>query len=370
MLKPYVKKLGSMDYRTEAWKTSRPGFDFSKFQLSDVGYMDISLNSMKVYTLEIRSSIYFRDLLFSMRPIHPWAQSLRSRPMEEKNLIVSSEYGYNEKQQTAIKKASRMLADGVPQDLVREVLPMALSTVYTVTIDLRTLIGFLNMISEIKFLSDNYLYVFLEALDDIDEYLLNQIRSFKDFYLLNQPEYKIRTEWAGSMIFGSYIMKSALMSQFIRKHNSLVKTDLWNLAYINAHDFYQSDKFQVAFYIDGHQYESMIKLRSHWFSDWSYDMWGYIVGDYIKNMSAEDFWNFIPNGAGKPDPYFGDTISRVTGEENSIPCPIMCEAPYLIDKRLEELGDNPVIQKYLEIKSFIPDNPDNEYRKMYERLGR
>ena len=114
-----------------------------------------------------------------------------------------------------------------------------------------------------------------------------------------------------------------------------------------------------------------MSLRSHWFADWSNDMWGQIVGDYIKDMSVEEFWDFLPNGNGKEDPYHRDMISRVKGEEHNLPCPIMCETPSLIKRRLQIHGKNPIISKYIELlySGYFTDNPSNEFRQMYMDNG-
>jgi hypothetical protein len=164
-------------------------------------------------------------------------------------------------------------------------------------------------------------------------------------------------------------MKNALMSQFLRQHHSSVKTELWNLIPAYAEKYMdQNDEVNVTCYADKAAYVKLMSLRSHWFADWSEDMWGGIVGDFIQQMNPREFWEFLPNGNGKQDPYFRDMMSRVTREEHNLPCPIMCEWPDLIEARAEMYSaSNPIIKAYrgLVAKGFIKDNLNNKYRRMY-----
>jgi hypothetical protein len=88
-------------------------------------------------------------------------------------------------------------------------------------------------------------------------------------------------------------------------------------------------------------------------------------------MTAEEFWNFIPNGGGRPDPYWADVYNRVLMEDPGVPCPIMCEWPELLQRKKEEVGESMLMDKYEDLVSagLIKDNPDNIHRKKYISLG-
>jgi len=100
-------------------------------------------------------------------------------------------------------------------------------------------------------------------------------------------------------------------------------------------------------------------------------MWGDLINDYIADMSVVEFWDFLPNGGGKRDPYWADVYNRVLRKDPGIPCPIMCEWPEMIDKKEEEVGSSLITNMYKALfeGGFIKDNPDNEYRKLYLQLG-
>ena len=131
----------------------------------------------------------------------------------------------------------------------------------------------------------------------------------------------------------------------------------------------QGDNIGITFIANRNAYNNLMSLRSHWFADWA-GPWGRMVGDYISDMSAGEFWKFIPNGNGKKDPYYRDMMSRVTGEEHNLPCPIMLEYPELVYRRVEQEGDNLVIERYVELveQGYIVDNPYNVLRIKYLKM--
>lgn len=373
-MKPNVKLISVSDNRESAWKFSRPGFDHSELDMNAIGGMDMSLNSLCMLTFEVHSSLIFRDWMFSIRPIFPWARSSRSAPLTSDNSQISAEFGSIGAER--VQMVLEAIEKGVPQDKAREGLPMSMATAYTVTMDLRTCIGMVKAMEEL----DDSMYQiygkrFNSAMSKISGAKNSSVKSFKEQYMLIPEEFGMTGATnMGKTMIGFYDMKSALMAQFLRMSHASVRTSIWNeindSGYINMGHRSQDDNFKVAFSCDIEAYHKLMVLRSHWFADWSDDMWGNIVGDYIEGMDTETFWNFIPNGNGKKDPYHRDMISRITGEEHNLPCPIMTECPSLVEQRYKDLGDNKIIQMYLRLcrLGYIDNNPDNKLRKQYESL--
>ena len=370
---PYVKCLAVMDERKAAWNTSRPDFKPGDLPFDEVERMDLSLNSMRVYTLEIRSSVLFRDLIFSLRPMQAWAQSTRSAPLNRETLRLSSEFMFNERDNDNIDKMMALHESGESRDKIRSLLPLSISTVYTMTIDHRVLMGFLLSLRDLnEVLFQLYGHLILTAIDGYDAFNNTTVKPIHPFVMINDDERINGTESAGSMVFGHYKMKCALAAQFLRQHYSKIKIGYWDLVadYYNV-QMLQSDKIDVAYYIDKQSYARLMQLRSHWALDFSMDMWGTMLFDYTKNMTAEQFWNFIPQGGGKRDPYWADVYNRVLRKDPGIPCPIMTESYDMILEREKEIGFNHILEKYkdLFLLGLIKDNPENEYRKLYHSLG-
>ena len=364
-MKPNVLLTNVADSRENAWIYSRPGFDHSDLDMEKIGSMDMSLNSLCMLTFEVTSSIVFRDWLFTIRPIFPWARSSRSAPLTIDNVDISDEFG--ELGRIAILGVLDDIKMGIPQDQAREHLPLSMSTSYTVSMDFRTCCGMIKTIEEMdKNMFMTYGRLFGLQINHIKGYKTSSVRPFHDSYAIdhNKDGFK-RVE-----------VKFALMSQMIRSSNAYFRNELWNRivhdGYNYLGNFDQADTVILDMFMEPHAYGKLMKLRSHWFADWSLDMWGTMVGDYIKNMDVWEFWDFIPNGSSGEDPYHRDMLSRVNGEEHNLPCPIMLEAPYLVMQRLAKHGDNPVIAKYVELveAGCIMDNPKNELRLTYESVIR
>lgn len=370
-MKPNVKLIAISDNREQAWKFSRPTFDHSDLGLEKAVSMDMSFNSLCMLTFEITSSIMFRDFLFSIRPLFAWAKSSRDLPFTADNLSISDEFG--DWGQDGITRALSIVRSGAHQNTARAYLPATLSTSYTMMMDFRTVCGLIKTLLAIdKDLYGIYGWQFANEIRHIKGFEENKIKHFYDHYALNGSETEdIDLSRIGNMRYGSYRTKSALTSQFLRQSHSIVKTEIWNwfidLGYLDASKMYQTGLIQVAFYTPIHIYHNLMKLRSHWFADWAPDMWGNIVGDYIKDMTLQEFWEFIPCGNGKPDPFHYHTLKRVTGDDLNSPCPIMLEYPDLVLQRFAEQGENPIIYKYLDLVryGYIKDNPNNELRKQY-----
>jgi len=334
--------------------------------------MDLSLNSMLIYTIEMRSSVFFRDLIFSLRPLEGWALSTRSMPVSLDTVRLSSEFENNSDEYSQIEKMFELLDSGKSRDQARDVLPLTASSTYTFTMDFRVLMSFCKTIQELNIdLWKEYCYPMLKATHNEETYLKTSVKSALDYYRIHQSEQKPGMVQVGNLIVGCYVMKMALASQFLRQHYSRIKIGLWD----HVSEYYspylnQASLMPVVFYIDKTSYHNLMAMRSHWVIDWSPDMWGNIVGDYIKNMTPEEFWHFTPAGGGKPDPYWADCYNRVLLEDPGVPCPIMTEWRGALEHRRKEIGDNPILDMYSRLfdEGFIKDNPDNEHRVKYLKL--
>ena len=366
---PEVKLINVCDNRQKAWRYSRPNTDRSNDQLSQYGRMDIGVNSLCTLTFEVTSSVVFRDWLLSIRPIFCWAIS--SRVIRLDQLEISSEMtGIG---QEALDKVKSMATDN-NQDAIREGLPLSVSTSYTISMDMRTCVGMLKTMRDVDpAMWSVYGAKFWNECKNIPGFTASNVKPFTETYMPNKMDRGVEgVEKVGSMLAGRYMMKGALAAQFIRSSQAKVKSELWtyinNFGYYAAGELTQSYKFSMAFYMDSNVYDKMMQLRSHWFADWSDDMWGGLVADYTDNMTDEEFWHFTPAGEDRPDPYKEELLNRVDLTDPNLPCPIMLDHPDLIERRIELFGNNPLTTRYISLaeNGFIIDNNDNHKRKTYE----
>ena len=372
-LEPYIKLLGKMDYRRQAWKTSRPKFTEENLHFDKIEEMDLSLNSMAIYTFEMRSSVWMRDLIFSLRPIEGWALSTRSMPINRNTICLSGEFSDSGMGQAGIDEMFNKMESGISRDHARDCLPLSVSSTYTFTMDYRVLISFVKNLEILN--TELYIAYGVAMLHSagitMRKFHSSTVRSSLEYYKIDEGELIDGIHKTGNMIHGHYRMKMALASQFLRQHYSKIKIGLWNITY----DYYdldirQRDPIDIVFYTDTNSYHRLMAMRSHWVLDHSLDMWGSIVGDYIKNMSPLQFWEFTPAGGDKTDPYWADCYNRVLLEDPGVPCPIMTEWPGAIKSRRLETPDSPVLDMYEKLfdEGLIKDNPDNEHRIKYFEL--
>jgi len=298
-----------------------------------------------------------------------WALSTRSMPININTVCLSSEFADSGLGQSGVISMFSDMERGISRDLCRDKLPLTVSSTYTFTIDHRVLISFCRNIGELNpKLWNLYCHPMLVEAGIVKAYMASTVRSSLEYYRIDKRERINGTHTTGNMIHGHYQMKAALASQFLRQHYSKIKIGLWNIVsdYFEL-DLRQSDMLDIVFYTDINSYHRLMAMRSHWVLDHSMDMWGTMVGDYIKDMSAEDFWLFTPAGGDKKDPYWADCYNRVLLEDPGVPCPIMTEWPGAITERRKETPDSPVLDMYemLFEEGFIKNNPQNEHRMKY-----
>jgi len=361
-----VKLIDMMDSREYAWKISRPWHNHDDIDMIDIGKMDFSLNSMQVFTFKITSSNIFRDLMFSLRPIEGWAVTSRTQPFTNDTLKMSEEFaGIDNRIDEAIAREHK----GESRAKLRGILPVGLSTTFTIMIDRRMLISFCKSIYQLNFdLFSLYCIPMLREAGLRMEFSEATMKPAHIFTQIRDEEMIHGFEQVGGFIIGHYNIKAALASQFIRQHYSKIKIGYWNMVedYFNI-DMVQNDKIDVTFCIDSAAYENLMRIRSSWLIDWSHDMWGQFVSDYIQNMTTEEFWEFIPDTKDFSD----EIMNRVNRKDDELPCPIFCEWKNILIARRKEIGESPIIDKYLDLfdEGYVKDNMDNPHRKTFLKLG-
>lgn len=382
---PEVKVLDSFDKRIDAWKISRPYLEDHEINLSDLERMDLAVSGACSYELYFRSSIFFRDLLFTIRPaVGVWARSQRTIPFDTDNLFLSGEYeGIDDKYlQDKMRYVYKLLEDGVPQDYAKKKLPMACSTEFSINMDDRTLVAFLKTLKlHCKELYDVYGKLILDAIGKDDSYVDN--RNCKDIFdklKVSNSEYEAvgTTSTYMEMFMGSFRMSANLMSQFIRQHYSTVKNELYNFVDGKGiKDIYKllcDDEVVTVLYADKKSFEKVISIRSCWFAQFDKEdigSWSTIIGPYVDKLSASEFLSILPcKGNCKRCGIYKDMEARRDCVEVNFLCPILCQRPDLVVKRgIKYKSDSVVFDKWMELynNGYILDNPDNKDRIIYEK---
>lgn len=382
---PEVKLINMFDERINAWKISRPYLKDDEINLSDIERMDLAVSGACSYELYFRSSIFFRDILFSVRPaIGVWARSQRTIPFDTDNLFLSSEYEHinDEYLQDKMSLVYEDLANGVPQDYAKKKLPMACSTEYSINMDDRTLVAFLKMLRiHCKSLYDIYGLRILDAIGRDDSYVVNRnCRDIFDKLKVSKSEYDAvgTTETHMEMFMGSFRQSANLASQFIRQHYSTVKNELYNImdgkSIADFSHLLCNNEIVVVLYADKKSFEKVSSVRSCWFGQWDKEdnsSWSSVIGTVVKDMSSEDFINLLPcKGDCNSCGIYKDMEARICAIECNPPCPILLQKPSLIPKRKLKYGSDSVVFSKWETlynDKVIEDNPSNKDRLRYEK---
>jgi len=367
-MRPSVKLISIGDNREKAWRYSRPNIDHGDLDMEEIGKMDLPVNSLCMLTFEVTSSIIFRDWLLCIRPIFCWARSSRAMPLSLDNMSVSSEFSDNRYEDIA--KIICDIDSGMEQDKARENIPLSMSVSYTVSMDMRTCVGMVKSMWLVdSMMAETYAIRFYDECRDIKGFMDSKVKEFTGTYMPTEGDRRVKgLRQIGSMVIGRYMMKEAFAAQFIRTSQARVKFDLWweikHKGYLSLGAETQADKFDMTFYIDSGAYHKMMKSRAHWLADWSDDMWGNMVNDYIDGMDNKTFWEFIE---GEDDPYAADMKNRIECTDPGLPSPITLEMPSLIKERT---GNSGILFQYQKLvdDGFIKDNHDNKMRIKYENI--
>lgn len=381
-LQPVVELISQADSRAKSWQHSRPYLDHdsAENEVLEVQKMDLPIGAFLTHHFYVKSSLLFRDLIFSLRPAVIWARSQRTVPLTVENMNMSSEYEFNhEFNQKKIDLVLTELSQGVPQDFAKKKLPMGFVTEFTISMDDRSLVNFLHSLKiNCKELYEIYGPLFLKAINQDETHLDRKMQDIFPKYAMNQEELDAATgigqyhEVLDTIILAN-TMQLSLFSQYLRQHYSNIKSELWNLIKDKGlcENLCCDDEIRAVLYANKTAFKKVITARTCFFGMWDSSdsgSWNHILEPVVKNMSVDEFKENLPcKGCGTGCTIRGDMIPRVKLIEVNPPCAILIENPDTIRLREEKYNPTSVIfQKWKELGSTIEFNPNNELNKLYQ----
>lgn len=379
---PSINLLDSLDSRLDSWRISRPHLEPGDVETdySRVAKLDLPVAGFRHFTFEIHGSIFFRDLLFSLRPITPWAFSTRTTKFTRENLKISSEYSdQNDFNVECIDRVLNMMAEGQTQDAAKLYLPQSVSTPFSVSLDERTLANFLSSLrAHNTRLYGVYGTLFLKAIGETEEEFLDKkMIDIWGSYALTDEEYKAAKDGYYSeqlkQICVGQTIQSGLFSQVLRQHYAKISSSIFNTIDNNGTGDTRIDcthPVSMITYTLKPAFDKVKSVRTCWFAmfDKSDDgSWSHILEPVVKDMSSQEFLNTLPcKGKCSDCTIRGEIYSRVRLDEVNLPCPVLIEMPSLVDTRKEKYGaDSIIYQKWKDSQDLIVDNPENDSRKEY-----
>lgn len=398
-----VEFIGAKGIR-EAWLTSKPTLKYDNesqidTDVSAVLKNDLPIMGFYVYCLKIKSSLLFRDLMLSVRPINPWATSGRILKAEnmglEKhpdNLIMKDTY------LNYLKVCDDQDA-GTALDVSKRNLPLLTSTEFCCTIDLRTLVAFVKTLKHM----DEYLYnshgkAILEAIG-LNPNELDDMKSISIYDKLAVPEEALAhrklndgVEYSETKV--SYELSvnvaASLGAQFIRQHYARVRNSMFNevkkYGYLHVASKSCADKFIFYSYGDLEQFTQLITRRTCWVSQFDYEDefgWSGIIGSVVENMTKEQFANNLPcKGCGSDCTIVSETALRLYSNrpdrdsfagnkpDENPPCPLLIEDVSMLKLRKDMYGSKSrVYDKWLELTKELELNTSNPAYMFYNNLS-
>lgn len=393
-----IELVDKKDNLMDAWRISRPHFDPNTFEREGLEKLDLPLTSFITYTFDITSSLLFRDLLCTLRPISIWAKSNRSVPITPENYSILSEYkNFNPKwHQDQMNEVYTLVEEGKPQDYAKLKLPLSGETTYALSIDDRTLMNFINVLRlHSKDLYEVYGKKFLKAIGKEENYVTDRVMvDIYDKLAISENEYAECGKGMariGDFVHEVHKVRGNLMAQYLRSHYSTVKNELFNL--INNYNL--SDKelneltceshLVVGIYCHEDNYKKIVQNRSCYFAHFDKEddnSWSYVIGDYVEKMTPQEFLNSLTcKGKCEGCTLYSDMLPKVnagkvvesngkkfSGEVNFV-CPIFIARPDRVKIRKDIYNsDSRIFKKWEECYNagLLPDNPDYELRKEFE----
>lgn len=395
-----IERTGEIGMK-EAWITSKPTLTYKddadlQGYLDNVINNDLPLTGFHNFTFKIGSSILFRDLVLTLRPIQVWATS--SRIVKLENLGMEADYPISKKAQEDYERVVKAQAKGEALDVSKRYCPLQQYTEFCCVLDLRTLVVFCKTVKECdEELFHSHCVPMLEAVGFSEE-RMELIKSKGIYDKLSIPQKKVATidECVGlryqetdlSYELGVKVA-FALGAQFIRQHYARVRSSCWNelkeIGYRKMLERYNSsDEFYYVSVGEKEQWQQVCSRRTCFVAqfDWKDPFgWDFIIGKWVDKMTPFEFANNLPcKGCGKNCNIFNETKLRLFTKradrerwtnnppDENPPCPLLIEDPSMIDERKRMYHSNSSIFEMWEyfVKKFVPNNPNNLARLFYE----
>lgn len=314
---PVVKCVGDIDRTLPAWLLSKPNIKYNSDEEADTEIAklitsNLPISGFKMYYFQVYSSIYFRDILFSFRPLTPWSQSYRNKPLEDDDVRISIEVPeeYAEEHINKLNDLKNRSRNGEALDVIKRFLPMTTMMSYSFFMDRRTLITMVRTLEDMdKYLFDLYGKKFLNAAEiSLEEY--NNTKTFSIYEkLCMTPQLQAAVSKdkvavipvLDSDVYFIVDFEFAISAQFLRQHFSKIRYSEFNLikekGYRSCLNRDCTDKCQVAVLGDIQSFERTVSRRSCWFANFDrvdVDSWASITDKYVNDKSPKDFLQLLP----------------------------------------------------------------------------
>lgn len=358
----------------DVWKISRPMLSDNEIpNRNELISMNLPVSSFETYTIEVTSTILFRDLMLTFRPlIAAWAQSLRIKKFEYGELSLDED---SESQEASLylNTCINRVKSGEIQDYVKEDLPWSTETTYVISLDFRTFQNIVFTLLEHQVKGCYKWYDFFKSstgLTDKDFAKLNKADLYRLVSLTKEEKELPYGDSGGYMHALKANVLPNLMAQFIRMQTHTVKNGLWNLVLEHGVEAIECKRMSdtpvdVIAYLDDDSFKRIVSIRTCSFAQMdkeSKGSWSSVLKPIVEKMSPQEFMMQLPCKGDKTKCRIQkDMEIKLSHKDENLPCAILLDNPYLIDNRINKFkSDSEVMKKWVSIKPLIKIDVNNK----------
>lgn len=385
-----VQILQQTDVTKDAWLISKPTAQYeSEEELDEVieGMVtqDLPLSAFKHFDLAIKSSLLFRDLLFTIRPCIAWCSSFRVNPITEEYIEIEDSIGmYDDLDKAFIdsnmQKVYKWYEDGQSNDVLKQWLYLGTMCQYTISIDSRTLMCLIATLHDLDAGAFSYHIQRLcevlgfEGFEDLPKAsansLFEKLRVNDEFnYSELEPNYDFNiSEFTSNEALQvgilNVVVDASTGGQFLRQHFSLMRNQMFDIVkkygYKYTCMYTCKDRFRYISFGPIQNFHKLCSKRICWAAhfDHSYERskqisWADIVDPIIGKLDVHEFAKLLPCRLAYQNCEIVEEMKTRLDHniDKNPPCPIFTGDPSWIEKRVEYIkSDSRIMDYWLKMK--------------------
>jgi len=317
-----------------AWKHSRPN-DETK-SIETIAAIDVPVNEMDDFILEIYAPIIVREVLFGLRDHVAWARTSRVDDLTQWPIYQPSLFGYEADIQQLMVQMKRDMVDGNPQDDFRMNLPLCYMTHFTMKITPRTLLKVMGTLTkEIALAPDTLIRnmwrdlknLFKSAIAGGPWQAIGEVDGFGSVPLVNRAGIDPVDQPSGFLIGGMVAARLgavplALRAQLVRHRPVSIRDDL--VQYLTAKGITRSirNTLNVEVAMTQEMATSLVIKRNCWISQ--DDLWAPVLKALNSAIGGghKVAGPILPCNGRNDCPIERDNVLRFEGKDPAPPCPI------------------------------------------------
>lgn len=315
-----------------AWKHSRPN-DIQQ-PWADVAAIDVPVNELEDFVLEMFVPIAIREIIFTMRDHVAWARTSRVDNLNEWPIYPDMLFFYQPEIKALAAIMETKMATGSDQDNFRMLLPLCYMTHFTLKISARSLVKLTQFFAKASLDYDHVPLVaslfkrigkqLLSAMEDTPYMELARDNRYQPIDLFSKDFTPIVSNTAvvlgGVMVMRVAAVPMALRAQLVRHRPLSIRDNLHTYMYAGGLARPIADPVDIELAMTVQMAISLVKKRNCWISQ--DDLWRPVLDTINKALGRQDAALILPCNGCNACPIARDNSLRYHGDDPAPPCPI------------------------------------------------